>query len=394
MKGLGFLAFVFITICCWGVYGPVLHHGQLLMGDGPRQLSLLKPIVGVGCAYFLIAVLFPMFMLISKGEKGHWTASGFVWSFVAGAVGAIGAIGIALSFKFGGQAVYVMPLVFGFAPVVNTIVTMLMSRTIGEASPLFYAGVIIVAVGAAGVLVFKPVPATPHSSVVFGNETVVLTAVSLVTQQPESGQGNNGNDDGEKTGETPEETGTAAADKAAPAAVSATSPNATTQRSIPMIVCCIALAALCWGSYGPVLHKGQMKMSGSRLRPFLCVGIAYFVLAVILPMFLLGSFPEKEGWFNSGMFWSMLAGAAGAVGALGIIYAFNFGGRPIFVMPLVFGCAPVVNTFSQTMTASQPVNIPSAFYLSLFLVILGAIIVLTCAPRGHGPKPVEAVPAS
>ena len=70
-------------------------------------------------------------------------------------------------------------------------------------------------------------------------------------------------------------------------------------------------------------------MGNSRLRPFLCVGLAYFALAVVVPFFLMGQFhepgPERSIWFNWGMTWSLLAGAAGAVGALGIIYAFNFG---------------------------------------------------------------------
>ena len=43
----------------------------------------------------------------------------------------------------------------------------------------------------------------------------------------------------------------------------------------------IALTALCWGVYGPVLHEGQTLME-SRLRPFMCVGAAYFLIAVIV----------------------------------------------------------------------------------------------------------------
>ncbi len=48
------------------------------------------------------------------------------------------------------------------------------------------------------------------------------------------------------------------------------------------------MAAFCWGVYGPVLHKGQMAMQGSRLRPFICVGLAYFLIAVLVPLALLG----------------------------------------------------------------------------------------------------------
>ena len=42
----------------------------------------------------------------------------------------------------------------------------------------------------------------------------------------------------------------------------------------------IALTAFCWGMYGPVLHFGREAMHSS-LRPFVCVGLAYFLIAVL-----------------------------------------------------------------------------------------------------------------
>lgn len=413
MKGFSFLVFVFLTIFCWGVYGPVLHHGQSGMG-AEGQLSLLRPIVGVGLAYFLIAVIFPVFILATRGEQGGWTINGFVWSFLAGAIGALGAVGIALANKFGGSPLYIMPLVFGFAPVVNTVVTMWMSKTLKEASTLFYIGVLIVALGGAGVLVFKPAPA-PKPSITLNPSKVpgmTLTAAPLGLQQDTQENSPAAGQDPTAANNEPEESRSASAPAAedAPAQSNQTSAPQTPSsgnpgdssaghspagasgskgnRSIPLIICSIGLTALCWGAYGPVLHRGQMKMAGSRLRPFLCVGLAYFVLAVIVPGLLLQQMPEPGSWWNGGLFWSILAGAAGAFGALGIIYAFNFGGRPIFVMPLVFGGAPVVNTLTQTLTKGLG-DVPPMFYFSLFMVIVGAILVLTNAPKGHA-KPAPA----
>ncbi len=374
MKNLGFLIFVFMTFICWGVYGPVLHQGQDGMGI-PGQKSSLRPFVCVGVAYFLIAVLYPLFVLFTKGEKGNWTTFGFVWSFVAGAVGAVGALGIIFAFKFKGQPVYVMPLVFGCAPVVNTIVTMLMSRTIKQASLLFYIGVLIVAVGAAGVMYFKPTKAKKEARI---EAPIVLFAQTKDAEDS----------DEEKAEETASESN--ADDKVA----SAGDEKKDSDSNFWWVVASVATTALCWGAYGPVLHRGQAQMGGSRLRPFLCVGLAYFAIAVVIPFFLMSSFPEPgpepSVWFNSGMVWSLLAGAAGAIGALGIIYAFNFGGKPIFVMPLVFGIAPVVNTFTEIVSKQLFGNVPNAFYLSLLLVICGAIMVLVCAPRGKrkpAPQP-------
>ncbi len=70
-----------------------------------------------------------------------------------------------MAFNFGGRPIYVMPLVFGGVPVINTFVSILSSPTahFSDAGPVFYAGLIIVAVGAVVVLVFAP-KAKPHGA--------------------------------------------------------------------------------------------------------------------------------------------------------------------------------------------------------------------------------------
>jgi hypothetical protein len=154
----------------------------------------------------------------------------------------------------------------------------------------------------------------------------------------------------------------------------------------------IAVTAAAWGVYGPVLHKGQMKMVGSRLRPLMCVGLAYFLIAVIIPAVIFSVKTEPGIWTRSGVAWSLAGGAAGALGAIGIIMAFNFGGKPIYVMPLVFGVAPVVNTFvSIFMSSSATLSDASPFfYAGLIIVAVGAVVVLVFAPKpkhvGHSPK--------
>ncbi|MEM9659526.1 MAG: hypothetical protein AAF961_14295, partial [Planctomycetota bacterium] len=156
----------------------------------------------------------------------------------------------------------------------------------------------------------------------------------------------------------------------------------------------IATVVLCWGAYGPALHKGQSAMQQSRLRPLICVGVAYLALAVIVP-FLLHSVNDEPSTFGniSGTFWSLAAGAAGAIGALGIIMAFNFGGKPVYVMPLVFGGAPVVNTLTTTVAVGLWGEITAIFLAGLILVVAGAAIVLVFAPRG-GPPAAKAPPTS
>jgi hypothetical protein len=276
-------------------------------------------------AYFIIGVVVPWIYIYMRGEKGRWTITGSIWSLAAGAAGAIGALGIILAFNYGGRPLFVMPLVFGGAPVVNSFLTMFMSKTYKQVGPIFIAGLILVVVGAVTVMLFKP-----------GAGDTGVTSMSM-------GQ-------------------------------------------LVQVILSILLVVVFWGMYGPVLHKGQMKMEGSRLRPLICVGLAYFAIAVVVPTMMLQVSPEESSYANViGTWWSLAAGTAGAVGALGIIMAFNFGGKPIFVMPLVFGGAPVINTFT-TMIMSKGGSVPGpVFYAGLLLVATGAVVVLVFAPKGHPP---------
>ena len=165
--------------------------------------------------------------------------------------------------------------------------------------------------------------------------------------------------------------------------------------SFVSIISSIALTVICWGVYGPTLHRGQMSMSGSRLRPLLCVGIAYFAIAVVVPIVWLQVRGEKGDWTATGTAWSLAAGAAGALGALGIILAFTFGGSPSYVMPLVFGCAPVVNAFLTIYWAGTWREVSPMFLAGLILVAVGAFTVLFFAPKAkHGPPAAQAPAAS
>jgi hypothetical protein len=148
-----------------------------------------------------------------------------------------------------------------------------------------------------------------------------------------------------------------------------------------LIVGGICLTVLSWGAYGSVLHKSQAMMKGSRLRPLLCVGISYFVLAVIIPILIMSSSGFPEQTTTSGWTFSLLAGVCGSVGALGIILSFTFGGKPVFVMPLVFGGAPIINTMISVMEMEAVSDVSPYFFASLTIVIVGAIVTLVSAPK-------------
>jgi hypothetical protein len=380
---LAVLPFVALTFISWGVYGPLLHEGKHAMDD-----SSLRPFVGVGIAYFIIAVIVPIIML-QKGEKGFWSVGGTLLSFLAGSVGALGALGVILALTAGGKPIFVMPVVFGFAPVVNTLVTSYLSKTFDQINPKFLAGMLAVALGAVGVLVFKPAapPPVAHAATASHSETTTSSTAEVAKDDATT------KTDESKETSTPAATGDQPAADEAPKAD--TTPKADSKpksdaSSLNLRVFgALLLAAICWGSYGPFLHIGQMKMGGSRLRPFCCVGLAYFLIAVAVPLMILSVWDEPGKWTMSGTIWSIAAGSAGALGALGIILAFNYGGKPIYVMPLIFGFAPVVNTFTTMATSGTISSVSIPFMCSLAVVIAGAVTVLIFAPK---PKP-HAAPA-
>jgi len=168
--GLTWLAFAFLTVFSWGVYGVFLHSGQTLMkppGAVAVDPSLwrYKAFLFVGVAYFLVAVLAPLAMLLAKGAAfSGYTGRGMGWSLIAGIVGAIGAFGVLLAFGAKGKPPEVMAIVFAGAPVVNALVSIWLVRheiDWSKVNPLFYIGMILALVGGGLVTLHKPNP-TPR----------------------------------------------------------------------------------------------------------------------------------------------------------------------------------------------------------------------------------------
>jgi hypothetical protein len=108
-------------------------------------------------AYFLIGVLVPLVVLMSQGQGlSGFNREGTTAATVAGALGALGAVCIIFSFRTGGTPTYVMPLVFGGAPLVNVLYTMYIHPPKAAVNPMLYLGFLITALGAGMVLYFKP----------------------------------------------------------------------------------------------------------------------------------------------------------------------------------------------------------------------------------------------
>lgn len=138
-------------------------------------------------------------------------------------------------------------------------------------------------------------------------------------------------------------------------------------------------AALSWGVYGVSLHQGQMLLK-SPLRALLCVGVAYFLIGVLVPVAALASQGQLNNFDTKGTVMATVAGALGAVGAVCIIWAFRNGGLPNYVMPLVFGGAPLVNV-ALSMMVHPPKESPNPLlWIGYALASTGVYLVLRFKP--------------
>ena len=138
-------------------------------------------------------------------------------------------------------------------------------------------------------------------------------------------------------------------------------------------------AALSWGLYGPALHNGQVQLA-SPMRALLCVGVAYFLIGVLVPVATLSSQGGLHGFTMKGSVAATLGGTLGAAGAVCIIFAFKYGGVPTYVMPLVFAGAPLVNVLF-TLWQHPPKTSPNPLlYVGFLLAATGAGLVLYFKP--------------
>ncbi len=164
------LAFAFLTVVTWGVYGIFLHNGQTNMGDPAN--GRYKAFLLVGVAYFLVAVLAPLVALKINGATWEFPATGLWWSLLAGTVGAVGAFGVLLAFGAAPKPVpvyvpVIMSIIFAGAPVVNALVSLSIHAPAGGWGAIkwpFWLGIAMAATGGALVTKFKPAPSTPTPS--------------------------------------------------------------------------------------------------------------------------------------------------------------------------------------------------------------------------------------
>ncbi len=151
-------AFVLGAVLSWGVYVPVLHEGQTVLGAG-KGSGALRAFLCVGLAYFITAVIVPLGLMLGGmgGEHFEFNTRGVTFATLGGVAGAAGALCIILSIKNQGNPLYIAPLVFAGAPIVNSIISLAWHPPKSGIlpGPLFYFGIILAAAGAGLVLYSK-----------------------------------------------------------------------------------------------------------------------------------------------------------------------------------------------------------------------------------------------
>lgn len=157
------IIFALLTGLFWGTYGPALGVARAAEGNNP-----FKPYLMIGLAYLVWAVIGGFGGIKYTHVDATYTAPGATWGFIAGSLGAFGALTLTLAmFSFQGmkpRADIVMPIVFGTAVSVTAITSVLMSKA--AFNPWLYLGIagmavciVVVAANTPHVAPHKPQPA-------------------------------------------------------------------------------------------------------------------------------------------------------------------------------------------------------------------------------------------
>jgi len=158
------------------------------------------------------------------------------------------------------------------------------------------------------------------------------------------------------------------------------------------------LTVVSWGVYGVFLHSGQMGMAdkeNGRYMAFLYVGIAYFIVAILGPIVMLklqGGRLDFWAYPSKGLWWSLIAGSVGAIGAFGVLLAFGAAPNPKtyvpVVMSIIFAGAPIVNAF-VSMAQHPPEGgiggVKWQFWAGILIAAIGGSMVALYKPDAPSP---------
>ncbi len=164
-------------------------------------------------------------------------------------------------------------------------------------------------------------------------------------------------------------------------------------------IICAVLVALCWGLYGPAVANGRApNREWGPFKPYVFIGLAYTVIAVFGSILMMKTvFTDNlnyTGEYWPAAKWGFLAGALGAVGALFLTFALTkAGGKPAYVMPIVFGGAVTVNAIYSYVTLHDGHAVNPLLWVGMAFVAIGICLTAYFAPHG-GPPAAHPAPAT
>ena len=168
------------TAFFWGLYGPTIGNAQIKGFAPPTGWSPFKPYVFIGVAYLVLAVGGGLLMMKYQGDSFRY--SGVVpesdpqrshfepaqWGFLAGCLGAAGALCLTTAMMTSkGNALLVMPIVFGGAVSWTAIVSAYRLREHTPVGINLWFGIAVVVLGIIIVSVNTPhghAPAKPPTA--------------------------------------------------------------------------------------------------------------------------------------------------------------------------------------------------------------------------------------
>jgi drug/metabolite transporter (DMT)-like permease len=135
------IVFALLTALFWGMYGPSLQTSRV-----PGQ-SPFKPFILIGVAYLVFGILGGVFGIVATKDHFQFEPVTVKWGFIAGSLGAFGALTLTLALFKSRAPDLVMPIVFGGATLVSVIIGLLQKKELFSAHPMQYLGTLAVIVG-------------------------------------------------------------------------------------------------------------------------------------------------------------------------------------------------------------------------------------------------------
>ena len=167
------------------------------------------------------------------------------------------------------------------------------------------------------------------------------------------------------------------------------------------------LTVVSWGVYGVFLHIGSTGMNdkiNGRYMAFLYVGIAYVLVAIVGPMIMLKIQDGRLDFWNypsHGLWWSLIAGIVGAIGAFGVLLAFGAAPNPKtayvpVIMSIIFAGAPIVNAAVSLLNHPPSGGFGAIrwqFWLGIIAAAVGGFLVTKFKPDAPSgpPQPVVSI---